>query len=69
MCGTIKKLKQKILQSTQLNVFRIVAVLMLTYVYASENWSKNRSDEKKIEPPKMEFLPPVPGYTLLGQNK
>jgi hypothetical protein len=34
------------LQSTQLKCYKIMAVPMLTY--ASENWTINRSDKKKI---------------------
>jgi hypothetical protein len=47
MCGTIRRtLRQKTLNSTQLKFYKIKAVSMLTY--ASENWTINRSDKKKI---------------------
>jgi hypothetical protein len=40
---------------------------MLTY--ASENWTINRSDKKKIKSAEMKFLRSVAGYTLLDQNR
>jgi hypothetical protein len=40
---------------------------MLTY--ASENWTINRSDKKKIESAEMKFLRLVAGYTLLDQKR
>jgi hypothetical protein len=40
---------------------------MLTY--ASENWTINRSDKKKIESAEMQFLCSVAGYTLLDQKR
>jgi hypothetical protein len=65
MCGTIRRtLRQKTLQSTQLKFYKIMAVPMLTY--ASENWTINRSDKKKIELAEMKFLR---GYTLLDQKR
>ena len=42
-----------------------VPVLM----YASENWSLNRSDKRKIEPAEMRFLRPMAGYTLLYKER
>jgi hypothetical protein len=44
-----------------------MAVPMLTY--ASENWTINRSDKKKIEPSEMKFLCSIAGYTLLDQKR
>jgi hypothetical protein len=44
-----------------------MAVPMLTY--ASENWTINRSEKKKIESAEMEFLRSVAGYTLLDQTR
>ena len=32
-------------------------------MYGSENWSRNRSDERKIEAAEMRFLGPMAGYT------
>jgi hypothetical protein len=62
-----RTLKQKILQSIQLTFHKVVAVPILTY--ASENWTINRSDERKIESAEMRFLRPVAGYTLLDQKR
>jgi hypothetical protein len=42
-------------------------VLILTY--ASENWTKNLSDERKTESAEMRFLRPAAGYTLLDQKR
>jgi hypothetical protein len=56
----------KTLQSTQLKFYKIMAVPMLTY--ASENWTINRSDKKKIESAEMKFLRSVAGYALLDQK-
>ena len=42
-----------------------VPVLM----YASENWSLNRSDKRKIEAAEMRFLRPMVGYTLWDKKK
>ena len=42
-----------------------VPVLM----YGSENWSLNRSDERKIEAAEMRFLRPMAGYTLWATKK
>ena len=42
-----------------------VSVLM----YASENWSLNRPDKRKIEAAEMRFLRPMAGYTLLSKKK
>jgi hypothetical protein len=44
-----------------------MAVPMLTY--ASEYWTINRSDKKKIESTEMKFLRSVAGYTLLDQKR
>jgi hypothetical protein len=44
-----------------------MAVPMLTY--ASENWTINRSDKKKIESAEIKFLRSVAGYTLLDQKR
>jgi hypothetical protein len=49
-----RTLRQKTFQSTQLKFCKIMAVPMLTY--ASENWTINRSDKKKIESAEMMFL-------------
>jgi hypothetical protein len=40
---------------------------MLTY--ASENWTINRSDKKKIQSAEMKFLRSVARYTLLDQKR
>jgi hypothetical protein len=40
---------------------------MLTY--ASENWTINRSDKKKIESAEIKFLRSGAGYTLLDQKR
>jgi hypothetical protein len=37
--------------------------------YASENWTIDRSDERKIESAEMRFLHPVAGCTLLDQKR
>jgi hypothetical protein len=67
MCGMIRKsLSQKIMQSTQLKFYKIMAVPMLTY--ASENWKINRSYKRKIESAEMKFLRLVAGCTLLDQK-
>jgi hypothetical protein len=58
---------QKTLQSTQLKFYKIMAVPMLTY--ASENWTINQSDKKKIESAEMKFLRSVAGYTLLDKKR
>ena len=42
-----------------------VPVLM----YGSENWSRNRSDKRKIEAAEMRFLRLMAGYTLLTKRK
>ena len=42
-----------------------VPVLM----YGNENWSLNRSDERKIEAAEIRFLKPTAGYTLLDKKK
>ncbi|PSN40250.1 hypothetical protein C0J52_25196 [Blattella germanica] len=44
-----------------------MAVPMLTY--ASENWTLNRSDRRKIETAEMKFLRSVAGNTLLDNKK
>jgi hypothetical protein len=44
-----------------------MAVPMLTF--ASENWTINRSDKKKIESAEMKFLRSVAVYTLLDQKR
>jgi hypothetical protein len=44
-----------------------MAVPMLTY--ASENWTINRSDKKKIESAEVKFLRSVARYTLLDQKR
>jgi hypothetical protein len=44
-----------------------MAVPMLTY--ASETWTINRSDKKKIESAEMKFLISVAGYTVLYQKR
>ena len=62
MCGTISRtLKGNTQLSTQIKFYKaIVPVLM----YGSENWSLNRSDNRKIEAAEMRFLRPMAGYTL-----
>jgi hypothetical protein len=60
-------MRQKTSQSTQLKFYKIKAVHMLTY--ASETWTINRSDKKKIESAEMIFLRSVAGYTLLDQKR
>jgi hypothetical protein len=68
MCGTIRRtLRQKNLQSTQLKLYKITAVPMLTY--ASENWTINLSDKRKTESAEMKFLRSVAGYTILDQKR
>jgi hypothetical protein len=37
--------------------------------YASENWTINRSDKKKIESAEMQFLRSVAAYTVLDQKR
>jgi hypothetical protein len=37
--------------------------------YASENWTINRSDKRKIESDDIRFLHPVAGYTVLDQER
>jgi hypothetical protein len=44
-----------------------MAVPMLTY--ASESWTINRSDKKKIQSVEMKFLRSVAGCTLLDQKR
>jgi hypothetical protein len=44
-----------------------MTVPMLTY--ASENWTRNRSDKRKIESVEMRFLHSVAGYTLLDHKR
>jgi hypothetical protein len=44
-----------------------MAVPMLTY--ASENWTINLSDKKKIESAEMKFLRSVAGCTVLDQKR
>jgi hypothetical protein len=51
----------------QLKFYKIMAVPMLTY--ASENWTINWSDKKKIESAEMKFLRSVAGYTILDQKR
>jgi hypothetical protein len=38
-------------------------------IYASENWTINRSDKEKTESAEMQFLRSVAGYTLLDQKR
>jgi hypothetical protein len=52
---------------TQLNVYKIVAVPILTY--ASENGIMNRSDKRIIKSAEMRFPRPVAEYTLLDQKR
>jgi hypothetical protein len=42
-------------------------VPMLTY--ASENWTINLSEKKKIESAEMKFLRAAAGYTLIDQKR
>jgi hypothetical protein len=44
-----------------------MTVPMLTY--ASENWTINRSDKKKMESAEMKFLHSVAGYMLPDQKQ
>jgi hypothetical protein len=68
MCGMIRRtLRQKTLQITQLKFYKIMAVSMLTY--ASENWTINLSDKKKIESAEIKFLRSVAGCTVLDQKR
>lgn len=68
MCGTIKRtLKNKTLQSTQLKFYKVMAVPTLTY--ASENWTLNRSDRRKIETAEMKFLRSIAGVTILDRRR
>ena len=43
----------------------VVPVLM----YDSDNWSLNRSDNRKIEAAEMRFLRPMAVYTLWNKNE
>jgi hypothetical protein len=61
-----KKIGTKTLQN-KAKFYKIMAVPMLTY--ASENWTINRSDRKKVESVEMTFLRSVAGYTLLDQKR
>ena len=62
-CSTISiALKGKTHLSTQIKVYKVMAVPVL--MYGSENWSLNRSDKRKIEAAEMRFLRPMAGYTL-----
>jgi hypothetical protein len=47
----------------------LMAVIVPTLNYASENWTINLSDKKKIESAEMKFLRSVAGYTLLDQKR
>jgi hypothetical protein len=68
ICGTMRRtLRQKTLQSTQLQFYKIIAVPML--IYESENWTINRTDKTKIESAEIKFLRSVAGYTLLDQKR
>ena len=52
MCGTISRtLKGKTQLSNQIQFYNAMAVPVL--MYGSENWSLNRSDERKIEAAEM----------------
>jgi hypothetical protein len=62
----MKNIETENFAEQQLKFYNIVAVPMLTY--ASENWTINRSDKKKIESAEMKFLRSVAGYTLLDQK-
>jgi hypothetical protein len=62
-----KDIETKNFAKQQLKFDKIMAVPMLTY--ASENWTMNRSDKKKIESAEMNFLRSVAGYTLLDQKR
>jgi hypothetical protein len=61
-----KNTETKNFPKQQLKFYKIMAVPMLTY--ASENWTINRSDKKKIESAEMKFLRSVAGYTLLDKK-
>jgi hypothetical protein len=50
-------------KSTELKFDKVAAVPMLTY--ASENWTINRSNKRKIQSAKTRFLWPVVGYYRL----
>ncbi|KAJ4431286.1 hypothetical protein ANN_19883 [Periplaneta americana] len=68
MCGTIKRtLKNKTLQSTQLKFYKVMAVPTLTY--ASDNWTLNRADRRKIETAEMKFLRSIAGVTILDRKR
>jgi hypothetical protein len=68
ICGTIRRiLRLKNLTRTQLKVYKVVEVRILTY--ASENWTINRSDKRIIKSAEMRFLRPVAEYTLLDQKR
>jgi hypothetical protein len=62
-----KNIETKNFAKQQLKFYKIMAVRMLTY--ASENWTINRSDKKKIESAEMKFLRSVAGYTLLDKKR
>ena len=58
MCDTISRtLKGKTQLSTQIKCYKVMAVPVL--MYGSENWSLNRSDNRKIEAAELIFLRPM----------
>ena len=68
MCDTISRtLKGKTQLSTQIKFYKVMAVPVL--VYGSENWSLNRSDNRKIEAAEMRILRPMAGHTLLDKKR
>ena len=68
MCGTVSRtLKRKTQLLTEIKLYKVMAVPVL--MYASENWSLNRSDKRKIESAEMRFLRPMAGYTLWDKKE
>jgi hypothetical protein len=62
-----KNIETKNFAKQQQKFYKIMAVPMLTC--ASENWTIDRLDKKKIESAEMKFLRSVAGCTLLDQNR
>jgi hypothetical protein len=62
-----KNIETKNFAKQQLKFYKMMVVPMLTY--ASENWTINLSDKKKIESAKIKFLRPVAGYAVLDKNR
>ena len=50
-------------------LYYIFIVAVPVKMYGSENWSLNRSDQRKIEAAEMRFVRPMAGYTLWDKRK